>query len=433
MSKHICRKEEAFTLIETAIVILVIGLFLTPLLIAGRIYLQNKALLTTENNINEVQMALQEYLTANGFLPCPAPLNLPHTDPNYALAVTCDGTAAAGTFVVDDGRGDVRTGAVPARTLANLAIPYMRDGYGTLITYSVTESLTSLAGGPYDPLNGAISIQDEAGNELSVQVPVPAPVGGTAPFVLISSGRDGKGAYTKDGVLMLPCGNTSVDDENCDLNADAVFVAQSGFAMTGFPGDPNHYDDRVQYTLNTSTLTAECPDGQVLQSITAGQPTCVNNTEDVSCPAGQVLESITGGIGGPTEACVDKTNDINCPDGEFLTGISAGAPVCAAPPAGDVCGAKGMIHNPSDPKADADGCVGRPLNCVTRTASDGSGRNARWLTASVSCLGGEIVNSSSCAINRRGADKSLLGLTLTCTSNSSVSRGKLTANIECCR
>lgn len=79
-----------------------------------------------------------------------------------------------------------------------------------------------------------------------------------------------------------------------------------------------------------NNATATCPAGQVLQSISAGTPTCVSNN-NATCPVGQVLRSINAGVA----TCVaDQNTNTNvfgksCSAGEILRGFdSVGSPIC---------------------------------------------------------------------------------------------------------
>ncbi len=333
------RSEKGFTVIELSIVILIIGLLMAPMFQAMSIYMKRKVLTTTEENIKEIQIALQEYIKDTGnnpgqFLPCPAPLDLPRSDPNYAVSVTCDGGIAAGTFLAT-GRGgeSVRTGAVPARTLG-LPISHIKDGHGMLITYSVTESQTADAAVPvpYNKFTGAISVRRDslAGTEMTA-----LPPGGTAPFVLISNGGDGNGSYTADGALMSPCTAGTVDSANCDYGANAVFVSQDGFSMMDMPADPNHYDDKLRFDLNTSDLTISCPNpGEVMESVANGIATCVPGTAGQSCTG--VNEVLTGFDAAGNPVCVvSNPVGVDCPGGGVVAGFDVnGNPNCVTAPAG---------------------------------------------------------------------------------------------------
>ncbi len=76
--------------------------------------------------------------------------------------------------------------------------------------------------------------------------------------------------------------------------------------------------------------TNTCPTNQYVKQVNAdGTVQCdiIPNTANATCPAGHVLQSISAG----TPTCVPVQANISCPDGLVLRGISNGNPVCGSP------------------------------------------------------------------------------------------------------
>jgi hypothetical protein len=127
----------------------------------------------------------------------------------------------------------------------NLAVERMRCLYADYmlyrrknkIVYSVAEAATELSPTPLDASTQEIRIVNANGDDATEKL---------QPFVLVSMGRDDKGAYDRNGRLSGKlCGArpSDLDNLNCDY-ADAVFRANPhSTAETAF------FDDLVEYSL----------------------------------------------------------------------------------------------------------------------------------------------------------------------------------------
>lgn len=182
-----------YTLIETAIVISVVGVLIGSFFSAYTLYLQRKIQNTTDLNSTLITSAMSNFLIQKGRFPCPARIDALRDDSDYGVESQCDPLVAAeyphknwpasastpGTFLhglwyesslttVDINPSPtvttivtpkVRRGSVPFRTLA---LPEDRsfDGYGNRFVYAVTEpqAVTS----SYQKGNGGIMIYNAA-------------------------------------------------------------------------------------------------------------------------------------------------------------------------------------------------------------------------------------------------------------------------------
>ena len=237
-----------YTLLEMAIVIGVVGVFIADGIGIYRLYLRNEEVLTTERNVALAVNAVSNYLIRNGRYPCPARLDARRTDPDYGIEADCTdtsvpaGTCSAGLCIEESERipsgmlgfPRVRRGAVPFRSLG-MPEDFSEDGYHNRIGYAVTEHLAVTE--TYDRSQGGISVIDDQARSIIT----PA---ASAHYVVFSAGPDGAGAYTREGVPHLPCG-TGMDSENCNTSLSykkAVYslMRQSGSSTT-------HFDDFLKY------------------------------------------------------------------------------------------------------------------------------------------------------------------------------------------
>jgi type II secretory pathway pseudopilin PulG len=244
--------EHGFSLVELAMVIIIGGLLIGTMSSMLLVYMRNTQIKTTQQRIDEVDNAIQEYLNLNGNLPCAAPRNAAVDTPEFGAQLTPVDCALGGDGVATAGAGasEVLVGAVPVRSI-NLPDDYAFDAWGNRLTYAVTADLATP--GKYDRDKGAISIIDSAGN--SIVTP-----DGSAHYVVLSHGPDGVGATTFAGV---PNGSACPDDatldgENC--NDDATF--RRTMLTASAPGAA-HFDDLLKYRA-TSAFGNDIPAGSVM-------------------------------------------------------------------------------------------------------------------------------------------------------------------------
>ncbi|WP_435641450.1 type II secretion system protein [Micavibrio aeruginosavorus] len=303
--------ESGFTLLEMVIVTLITSLIMGAIF---NLMNQDGQIKSARMNgiFDTVLLGIAEYQRIYGFYPCPAdptlrPGNVNYGEPNIDAAGNCN---ASGGIVAASGYGGgtVMIGAVPVRAL-NLAMGcvdstqrmnvddmddnlkqvfqnklnsvqqiffdqvgkyadysdfdqdtsdgtantmnmqnatetsrkcvtenFAKDIYTTKLTYAVTRDATRL--NPTEPA-GNIRVINRNGNDATS-----APVH----FVLVSHGPDMKGAYMdQSGAIGTACSGGALDVENCNNNA--TFRAMP-FAGMGNGTDANHFDDRIEFSLN---------------------------------------------------------------------------------------------------------------------------------------------------------------------------------------
>ncbi len=252
--RNISGGKQGFTLIELSIVLLIIGILTASLLGFAQVMMKKRLLEQTDEKMKQITLALAKYIADDPEVdisedpvsyPCPAPLTAISGEANFGRPL-CPSNFSnttprdlGGVFVVRGSGGRaVLVGAVPSSELM-IEGKYMLDPYGNRFTYAVTMDLAkpaSLLEVP--PPEGAIGIQDESGTVTS-----------SAPFALVSHGRNGVGAYANGGLPVSDCpSHLKGDAMNCQWKTSqtAVFRTSNAFTKTY---DQNYFDDKTVYSF----------------------------------------------------------------------------------------------------------------------------------------------------------------------------------------
>lgn len=376
MRKSIINTLQAgYTLIELAIVVAVVGLALATAAPIYNMHIQEKATQETKVNITVIQDALASYLKTSAKYPCPAPLDASWQDADYGMETDCEDTSVAigncaNGICIEESAVEagvrVRRGAIPFRVL-NLPETAAYDGYDNKLMYALTERLAVET--TYAPDKGGISVVDGSTPPKSLVEP-----DGSVHFVVFSVGKDGKGAYTREGVLKQACAG-GVDSKNCSTSLadeEAVYVSVAHNAS----GSAEHFDDEMAYYTSldrplwkkTSSNTLNIQDlsfggmlkfGSDITGADASDPVtlrvegdvratgnlhateicdlngnnCFSPTKvggehpDMKCPPGEYAVEVKNG-----KLICNNNVSMGCPPGERMTGIDGdGLPVCEEP------------------------------------------------------------------------------------------------------
>ena len=214
--------ESGYSLIQIAIGMVVIGIFIAAAGHSYILYTKNQQIMTTQGRIQEMVDAIQGYRQLYGRYPCPARMDVDKNNADYGHESDCnnllpvpvpvgdcvngicietaiDGTAytiANGTNIpattnrnVALANPRVRLGAIPFRVL-QIDEKKTFDAYGGRFLYALTESMGTEA--TFNEMNGAIHIVNAQGENL-VNPP------GSVPFVVVSPGPNQLGAYSVNG------------------------------------------------------------------------------------------------------------------------------------------------------------------------------------------------------------------------------------------
>ncbi len=284
---HTKMNQKGFSLIELSLALIIIGLLAAPLLHQYNQYSQRRVKDQTDLSQGVIARAINDFVDANGRYPCPARYTLDENDPNHgkesytppvppppAPPITPGACVVAGGIFATTGR-DANTAGGPDPVLigavpyASLNIPYEMalDGWKRKITYAVSERMANGSIVPFDDTQGAISIAESDGTVLSPTVTYPPPPDpaavtysvGTQPYLLVSHGDNGAGAYSTSGVLVAPCPPAADgrERENCDN--DATFETPGNAALNAFGVEEGlrtlvagaqYSDDVVEYNVS---------------------------------------------------------------------------------------------------------------------------------------------------------------------------------------
>lgn len=250
------KKQSGFSLVELSVTLAVIGVTLGGALTLATKKTESDKLSETETKMELIADALDVYLTANQRLPCPADGSLAVTHANFGVA----GTAAASSATVgcttlsNFNSTGVYSGVVPTKTLL-LPDDNMIDGWGRRIDYIVdfnfanNGTTNAVCDGSAVALhkicfkyavNGSITVNDSTGAARTT----------TAVYVLVSHGKNGRGAWIPTGSATRLAVATDVDELNNSVAADG-----SGFNTTFVQKDTDTtFDDIVAYRTKAQIL-----------------------------------------------------------------------------------------------------------------------------------------------------------------------------------
>ncbi|OGR08156.1 MAG: hypothetical protein A2511_01145 [Deltaproteobacteria bacterium RIFOXYD12_FULL_50_9] len=231
---------KGFTLVEVAIVLVIVGLLLGGLMATLRQTTENAKRSETNALLAEAKEALIGFSMANGRLPCPA-------DPTIATGAANAGSERVGCTLAAD-----RAGALPWVTLGIAET----DAWGRRFSYSVTPSFAddSSTTATFIPpatcipapnptqssfalcSDGDITIRNVEGGATSIAAGIPA--------VIISHGRNGFNAYLSTGTQIID--PSSGADENSNAINDAGTPAEL-VSTTPRDPDPSAVPPRTEY------------------------------------------------------------------------------------------------------------------------------------------------------------------------------------------
>ena len=283
-----------FSLVELSIVLAIISVTLGGALTIATKKTESDKANETEQKLNEIEQALEQYVIDNQRLPCPADgsKTIDATSANaFGVAGSAD-DSSCGDANFNDG-ANVYLGVVPVKTLG-LSDETMIDGWGRRISYAVDyrfannnvtnedcDGTTSTVCLQYTSAGG-ITVNDASGTARTTE----------AVYVLVSHGKNGHGAYPYYGSSTRISFPSSVDDDEEDNSGsdspfDAVFVQKTA---TGT------FDDEVRYK----------PKWQLINDANG-------ITDDNICdPAKEVIDTPDVAGGDPENSCSDATDVSVC-------------------------------------------------------------------------------------------------------------------------
>jgi prepilin-type N-terminal cleavage/methylation domain-containing protein len=276
MNKLKNTKWHGFTIVEMAVVLVIIGTLMSAGLKIATSVLSSNTSTVTNQNISIIKQSLINFLRSNGRLPCPD------------IAVPPTGIEPPACPANNDGYG-----VIPWATLG-LTRDIALDGFSNFITYRVSNSAMALiqvalpnaAPSAYDanqrwtstltanPTFSILSITPKnlpaaSNGYKTIEIQQKDAAGGVttitynAIVVLYSHGKNGAGARTTKGTLIAA--PTGADEITNNANGSVTFITKPAVDVTASAGGA--YDDVIAYMtpqdllqplLNDKTLIGTC-------------------------------------------------------------------------------------------------------------------------------------------------------------------------------
>ncbi len=205
---------QGFTLVEMAIVLLILGLLLGGMLMPLSSQVAQRRVSDTQATLGKIHAALIGFAAANGRLPCPA------------ISAT-NGTEQAPPCAN-------RRGFIPWVTLG---VPET-DAWGHIFSYSVTPAFAASSPPFTLASNGDITIKTRGSRGKLV------PEATTIPIVILSFGPNGYGATNRQGIAQ-PIVPSTNRDEAINASSAKIFVDRVATTNNAAPG--GGFDDLINW------------------------------------------------------------------------------------------------------------------------------------------------------------------------------------------
>ncbi len=235
------RRPDGFTLIEMAIVLIIITLVVGTALVPLGAQIEQRQRAETQKTLDEIKEALIGYTLSHDWLPCPSNQNSAGIPDGYAVpnADTASSTIVCGIDTSDPSQPKIVTGYIPWATLG----VNNHDAWGNLIRYAValkfadTNTRFTL---DTTSLNSTNTITIKTHN-ADGSTPT---ISSTIPAVVLSLGKNGYGAMSADYIAQssVPASNT---DEKQNITSGSLSYFSHTPAPQGTTTAGGEFDDMV--------------------------------------------------------------------------------------------------------------------------------------------------------------------------------------------
>lgn len=215
--KRLGQRQSGFTLVEIAIVLLIVGLLIGGLMAPLSAQLEQRRVADTRRAMDEAREALLGFALQTGYLPCPA---------------------ISASNGLEDRAGAVcnkRYGYLPWATLGVNKL----DGWNRLMGYTVTPAFAD-AGTPFTlktPRDVTIASRNAGGQLIAVSGI------NDIPAAIISFGRNGYGATSDQGTVIADVGAGNLDEKTNLQSSGTALIYRDAGEDAAAPGGA--FDDMV--------------------------------------------------------------------------------------------------------------------------------------------------------------------------------------------
>ncbi|MEM7617099.1 MAG: type II secretion system protein [Pseudomonadota bacterium] len=215
--------KQGFTLVELAIVLAIISILVGAVITVGLNSSKVIFLGQTNNKIEVIAAAIDDFVLVNKRLPCPANGVLASDEialgDEFISGSSCDVTSDDGGLMSTT---DIIIGTLPYNAL-DIPKEYIFDGWDRRFSYVITRNLSLTVGtNNFYNSDGAIIIDNQ--HTLNTQT-----ISDNAAYVIISHGENGSGAFRQNGGTdRIDDGGNAGEEENAPTPSghDHIFVSQ---------------------------------------------------------------------------------------------------------------------------------------------------------------------------------------------------------------
>jgi prepilin-type N-terminal cleavage/methylation domain-containing protein len=229
------KKTKGFTLLEIAVVLLIVGLLTGTLLVPLSNQVNQRKIEDTKRILEENKNAVLGYAITKGFLPCPA---ISENDGNE------DRTSGQCT-------GGKRIGYLPWITLGT----QKSDSWGRLLRYSITPTFSRAPVSTVSIADINVRTRDYTSGNLTG-------IASSVPVMIMSHGPNGYGGYLENGAIISDTSTTNIDEKNNSATtATNTFIYRDLSANTTAPG--GEFDDIVTWIPSSILFNRMVAAGQL--------------------------------------------------------------------------------------------------------------------------------------------------------------------------
>lgn len=354
MTRFLSRERcKAFTLLEMAIVLLMVGLMIGMVGQTRQVVQRDRCYEQTKAQLDVIRNAIVDFTVKNNRLPVPAGRALAGTHPFFARETNLP-TEISNITSLPVGTDELLFGALPSASLG-LSNEYATDCWGSKFTYVVTRALTT---------NNVIGGYPDLAKGGRLELYQGGPTGGTTlvsnqiAWAVISHGADHYGAVARNhtaGQGWCPPTAHGQDGENCDVTNNRLILAPYSAGLN--PASSSiYFDDLMVYGGKPAAGTGGVTCSGSKLEWTSGANTC--RADFPNTPDGMTVQKSN------EEAYLTGIGTANCNNGTWglATGTCQSIPVTGGYCCNATAGIKTMVHF-----ADINDCAtssfNGPFNC----------------------------------------------------------------------